>query len=122
LVLRWINQNLFKKEGFLKIAYGKYFFIVTLIKNIPRLVPGNERKPRVLFSLSGHFNDFVKAFCIKNCQLSQHFAVKLNVGFFQFTDELAVANAVLAGCGINTGDPEATKIAFATFTVAVGVA
>jgi len=71
------------------------------------------------FSRSHHFGE---AISIENRQLGQHFAVELDVGFFQVSGETRVGSPVDAGGGVDAGNPEATEIAFATAAIAIGVA
>jgi hypothetical protein len=55
-------------------------------------------------------------------QLGQHLAVQAHVGPLEAADQLAVAEAVHAGGGVDPGDPEAAEVTLAAATVAVGIA
>ncbi len=89
----------------------------------------NERydKSRLLFvsrrlsSLLREIHNLGKSGRIKDGQLSQHLAINLDISFFHFADELAVADAVdPSGC-IDPRNPQTAEVAFLLTTIAIGV-
>lgn len=56
-----------------------------------------------------------------NRQLAEHFAVDRDLLLRERLDELRVADAVAADCGVDTRDPEPAEIALLQAAVAVGV-
>jgi hypothetical protein len=61
------------------------------------------------------FNDGVEGLRVGNGNLAQHFSVQRNVGFLAGVDELTVPYVSLsAGC-VQSGNPQASEIAFPEF-------
>ena len=55
-------------------------------------------------------DDGSKCFRIGNGQISENFAVHLDVGFTEQMNELAVANAMFADCCVKASDPQFAEI------------
>ena len=69
----------------------------------------------------GFFDDRRKCFRVKNRNLRKHLPIDLNIGFFQETCKLAIAQTLLASRSINAGNPETTEIALLLAAIAVGI-
>tara|TARA_B100000809_G_scaffold158379_1_gene155701 strand:- start:540 stop:962 length:423 start_codon:yes stop_codon:yes gene_type:complete len=54
--------------------------------------------------------------------IREDLSVKLDIGFFQSINKLAVVHALRSDCGVDPGNPESTKLALAVFPIAIGVA
>src|SRR5690625_7981775 len=59
------------------------------------------------------FNYSTETGLVINRHISPHLAVQHNMGLVQTSDELAVVNALLTACRINTGYPQRAKYALA---------
>lgn len=53
--------------------------------------------------------------------VGQSFTIQFNPGLFETVHELAVAQIILAGSGINPGNPQGAKVSLAVAAVAVGI-
>src|SRR5690606_24161280 len=67
------------------------------------------------------FNQSRKRCFFIHGQISQHFTVNFNHGFFQAIDELAVRQTVQTGTGVDTRDPQLTELTLTLTTVTVSV-
>lgn len=66
----------------------------------------------------GNLDNLVESGGIGDRHVGEHLAVKNNVRLFKTVDKLTVANASHANGGVNTNNPEATKISFPSAAVA----
>lgn len=55
-------------------------------------------------------------------EVSQYFAVELDIVFTQLVDQPGVRQAILTGAGVDPGDPQATVCLFLGFAIPVGIA
>ena len=56
-----------------------------------------------------------------NCQISENLTVNFNAGFGQTVNHTSISQAVVTCSGINPLNPEATEIALADTSVAIGI-
>jgi len=62
-----------------------------------------------------------KRFRIVYCNVRQHFAINLDLGFVQAVYQAAVGQTVQTSRRVDTRDPQRTKLALALATITVGV-
>src|SRR3569833_4746121 len=58
---------------------------------------------------------------VHHCHVGQHLAVQSDRSFLQAIHEHAVSHAMLARCGIDTGDPQSAENAFLVAAVAIRI-
>ena len=68
--------------------------------------------------LANRFDDLIECLGIGNGHVGQHFAIELDIGFFQAVDELAIAKPSLADSRVDTDDPELAELAFSNASIA----
>src|SRR4051812_17732893 len=70
--------------------------------------------------LAGALGESAEGLGVAHGDVGQHLAVELDAGQLEAVYERAVAHAVLARGGVDTGDPEAAEVALAVAAVAGG--
>src|SRR5215210_6931367 len=71
--------------------------------------------------LAGALGESPEGLGVAHGDVGQHLAVQLDAGQLQAVHERAVAHALLAGGGVDAGDPQAAEVALAVAPVAIGV-
>src|SRR3954467_3956033 len=106
------------------LSFGLSADVITEQKRAPLGAPG--RSCWCCGSLSGRglpgcLGESAERLGVAHGDVGQHLAVQLDTGQLEAVQELAVAHAVQAGGGVDTGDPQAAEVALAVAAVTVRV-
>ena len=89
--------------------------------DMPSLLTVN---PEVRVYFAGLLNlcyDSLESIGVVDCEVSEHLAVDFDAGLVQQTHQLAIAEALHAGSGIDTLNPKGAEVALLGTTVTIGV-
>ena len=89
------------------------------LKNKPLPFLGKRLALRSGLRLFNCFNNLLECLGLVHRQVGQHLAVEADTFGVEFTHKFGIGHSVVAGCGVDTYNPQAAEVSFLLLAMAV---